>query len=385
MGVKNFMLWAFLCTTTVNAVRFDITNREGGPVWVGIQGNPGHEHLRNGGFVLNQGQTTSVNAPDNWAGRFWPRTWCDPNSKHCMTGDCGNRVECAGAGGVPPATLLEIKLKGDAGLDYYDISLVDGFNIRAFIEPVGGRGDGGRYNCKRAGCLADVNSQCPNDLRINHQGQTIACQSACNRFNNDHYCCRGQYNSPSACDSRRWPVNYPGYSKGKCPAAYSYAQRRFIHKAGQAAAWGPGSRRGPYFGHKENINMKMKQKSINKWPLKKGPLSLTSMPFIVYEAASKCLIFSSEYFQFHFDGIEIEAATLVDDATYKEDFSRTRKRKVFFDETKENEVHLSGKEKFKVEAHYVIYDSIIQDLERQIKSYQTVNERFKCFLAISMT
>ncbi|XP_030758258.1 pathogenesis-related protein 5-like [Sitophilus oryzae] len=178
MGVKNFMLWAFLCTTMVNAVRFDITNREGGPVWVGIQGNPGHEHLRNGGFVLNQGQTTSVNAPDNWAGRFWPRTWCDPNSKHCMTGDCGNRVECAGAGGVPPATLLEIKLKGDAGLDYYDISHLPPF-FNFFI---------------------------------------------------------GQYNSPSACDSRRWPVNYPGYFKGKCPAAYSYAQRRFKHTAHLCAA-----------------------------------------------------------------------------------------------------------------------------------------------------
>lgn len=81
------------------------------------------------------------------------------------------------------------------------------------------------------------------------------------------------------------------------------------------------------------------------------------------------------------NGIENEAATLVDDATYKEDISRTRKRKLFFDESKENEVHLSGKEKFKVEAHYVICDSIIQDLERRIKSYHTVDERFKCFFS----
>lgn len=42
-------------------VKFDITNREPGPVWVGIQGNPGHPHLNGGGFALNQGQTVRNN------------------------------------------------------------------------------------------------------------------------------------------------------------------------------------------------------------------------------------------------------------------------------------------------------------------------------------
>lgn len=115
-------------------VEFEILNKESGPVWVGIQGNPGHPHLNGGGFILDSGRTVTVSAPDNWAGRFWPRTWCDYNSKHCLTGDCGNKIECNGAGGNPPATLLEITLKGAGGLDYYDISLVDGFNIRAFVR-----------------------------------------------------------------------------------------------------------------------------------------------------------------------------------------------------------------------------------------------------------
>jgi hypothetical protein len=38
-------------------------------------------------------------------------------------------LQCNGAGGVPPATLAEITLKGDGGKDFYDISLVDGFNV----------------------------------------------------------------------------------------------------------------------------------------------------------------------------------------------------------------------------------------------------------------
>lgn len=76
----------------------------------------------------------TLHAADNWAGRFWGRTYCNISTpNHCLTGDCGNRLECAGNGGVPPATLVEITLRGWNGLDYYDISLVDGFNTKASV------------------------------------------------------------------------------------------------------------------------------------------------------------------------------------------------------------------------------------------------------------
>lgn len=68
----------------------------------------------------------SVFSPDNWAGRFWARTWCNGGSNHCDTGDCGNSYECHGKGGTPPITLAEFTLKGHGGKDFYDISLVDG-------------------------------------------------------------------------------------------------------------------------------------------------------------------------------------------------------------------------------------------------------------------
>ena len=38
-------------------------------------------------------------------------------------------MRCNGAGGVPPVTLAEITLNGAGGLDFYDVSLVDGFNV----------------------------------------------------------------------------------------------------------------------------------------------------------------------------------------------------------------------------------------------------------------
>ncbi|KAJ8935268.1 hypothetical protein NQ314_012910, partial [Rhamnusium bicolor] len=206
----------------VRAVDFQIRNN-GPTVWAGIQGNPGHPHLRNGGFVLNHGQTVSINAPDNWAGRFWARTGCDANTKHCLTGDCGNKLECNGAGGTPPATLAEITLKGSSGLDFYDISLVDGFNVRVSIEPQGGQGDGGQYSCKRAACGSQINSNCPGELQKKHGNTVIACNSACNAFHTDQYCCAGAHNKPETCRSSDWPKNYPAFFKRECPDAYSYA------------------------------------------------------------------------------------------------------------------------------------------------------------------
>lgn len=36
---------------------FEITNREGGPIWVGIQSNDGKPPLERGGFALQVGQS----------------------------------------------------------------------------------------------------------------------------------------------------------------------------------------------------------------------------------------------------------------------------------------------------------------------------------------
>lgn len=37
----------------VQAVDFQIINKESGPIWVGIQGNSGKPALENGGFILD--------------------------------------------------------------------------------------------------------------------------------------------------------------------------------------------------------------------------------------------------------------------------------------------------------------------------------------------
>ena len=58
---------------------------------------------------------------------------------------------------------------------------------------------------------------------------------------------------------------------------------------------------------------------------------------------------------------------------------RIRKRKVFADETRDNETELRGRENFKINVFYVVCDSLVQDLRRRLESYSEVESTFKCF------
>ncbi|PSN38882.1 hypothetical protein C0J52_18971 [Blattella germanica] len=188
---------------------FIFVNNRGSTVWIGTLGNSGKPAPNNGGFQLDAGQQITVTTDDSWAGRFWPRTGCsfDGNGNgHCETGDCGNKLQCAGAGGQPPATLAEFTLNGDQGQDFYD------------IQPVNNAHGGGDRRCGVAGCSKNLNPGCPNELRVNN-----GCKSSCYAFNTDQYCCRGQYGTVETCDTSRWPVNSASYFKSNCPDAYSYA------------------------------------------------------------------------------------------------------------------------------------------------------------------
>eukprot|EP01018_Ginkgo_biloba_P040505 Gb_26341 [translate_table: standard] len=87
--------------------------------------------------------------------------------RKCTTGDCGKVLKCNNAGGVPPVTLAEFTL-GEAK-DFYDVSLVDGYNVPLKISAVGGSGD-----CRTAGCTSDLNTKCPSELSVSSNGQIIA-------------------------------------------------------------------------------------------------------------------------------------------------------------------------------------------------------------------
>ncbi|XP_051139313.1 pathogenesis-related thaumatin-like protein 3.5 [Andrographis paniculata] len=204
-----------------SSATFTVVNKCEFTVWPGISSNAGIAPLPTTGFSLQSGETKIINAPSSWGGRFWGRTHCSEDSSgkfSCVTGDCGSgKLECAGGGAAPPATLAEFTLNGDAGKDFYDVSLVDGYNLPMLIVPKGGSG----VNCTNTGCITDLlNSGCPSDLRVtSNTGQGIACRSACDALQKDQYCCRGAYGTPDACK----PTQYSQAFKSACPHAYSYA------------------------------------------------------------------------------------------------------------------------------------------------------------------
>ncbi|KAL1533347.1 thaumatin-like protein 1b [Salvia divinorum] len=199
---------------------FTFVNKCKFTVWPGILSNAGISPLSNTGFALQTGESRIINAPSSWGGRFWGRTHCsqDPTGKFsCATGDCGSgKLECAGGGAATPVTLAEFTLDGDAGKDFYDLSLVDGFNLPMLVAPQGGAG----ANCSKAECVADLNSECPPELRVaSAGGEGVACRSACDAFRSEEYCCSGAYGTPAACK----PSQYAQTFKRACPQAYSYA------------------------------------------------------------------------------------------------------------------------------------------------------------------
>lgn len=203
---------------------FTLVNQCSYTVWPGILSGAGTSQISPTGFQLNPGQAIPVSVPAGWSGRLWGRSFCSQDSTTgkftCVTGDCGSgTVECTG-GAAPPATLAEFTLNGAGGLDFYDVSLVDGYNLPMLISPQGGTGAG---NCSATGCVVDLNEPCPAELKLMNTGgsggECVACKSACEAFGDPRYCCSGAYATPDTCK----PTDYSEFFKSSCPRAYSYA------------------------------------------------------------------------------------------------------------------------------------------------------------------
>ncbi|GLT69251.1 hypothetical protein SLA2020_414140 [Shorea laevis] len=134
----------------------------------------------------------------------------------CETANCGSgQVACNGTGAEPPASLVEINIAADRGQDFYDVSLVDGFNLPVSVATLGGTGD-----CKPSNCPANVNAVCPTELQVKgSDGSALACKSACTAFKQPQYCCTDAFNKPETCP----PSKYSKIFEDQCPLAYSYA------------------------------------------------------------------------------------------------------------------------------------------------------------------
>ncbi|KAI9083676.1 hypothetical protein K1719_034377 [Acacia pycnantha] len=212
-----FLIAVLQFISGVTSTEFTVINKCNYTVWPGISSAAGNNDnpLSTTGFVLKTGESRIISAPTSWNGRFWGRTKCTQDSTgrnfSCLTGDCGSgKLECQGRAGTLPVTLIEFSVGQTQGLDFYDVSLIDGFNVPVAVVPRGGCGA-----CKSTYCLADMISLCPSELRVmNKDGKVVACKGPCEADGSSQTC----GNNPSA------PSSYAQLFKSVCQRAYSYPQ-----------------------------------------------------------------------------------------------------------------------------------------------------------------
>jgi len=205
----------FVCLSVLFAVvfaaEFRFKNNCTYTVWGKVLGNQGTLD-----FTLNAGATHNFELKPGWSGRMWGNVGCQPDGHKCKSGD-----------GATPTTLAEWTIADkEGGMDFYDVSLVDGYNVGMNIAPIAGtfnKQGPGHYDCGVAGCNKDMLAHCPAELQVKDGDKVVCCLSACAKFKTDEYCCGGAHSTPETCKSKDWPVDYPKIFKGYCPEAYSYA------------------------------------------------------------------------------------------------------------------------------------------------------------------
>ncbi|XP_050238746.1 pathogenesis-related thaumatin-like protein 3.5 [Mercurialis annua] len=201
---------------------FTITNNCPHTIWPGTLAGSASPQLATTGFLLDPGQSLQIPTLPGWSGRIWARTGCifdESGTGSCQTGDCGGKLECNGMGATPPASLFEITLGSGDKKDFYDVSIVDGYNLPLVAAPRGVDGA-----CNATGCISDINTGCPKELQVvggdgEGGGGVVACKSACEAFGLQQYCCSGEFANPTTCR----PSFYSTIFKTACPRAYSYA------------------------------------------------------------------------------------------------------------------------------------------------------------------
>ncbi|KAI5318149.1 hypothetical protein L3X38_037857 [Prunus dulcis] len=67
----------------------------------------------------------------------WPASFGNPQLS-TIGFELASQLMCNGKTGIPPATLAEFTIAAGGGQDFYDVSLVDGFNLRMSVTPQGG-------------------------------------------------------------------------------------------------------------------------------------------------------------------------------------------------------------------------------------------------------
>ncbi len=238
----------------------------------------------NGGFEVKPGVPFDMVVPADttYGGNLgiWGRSGCTRstfNGNHvkgkeiltCDTGNCPVTIEggfdpqgvvqCGGKGGDFPATKVEIFFANAAETksnDFYDISLVDGYNLPVSIRLASGFSNKSCESSDKAWCAGkwctesgagqkDLNTLLPDELSLlaykNKSNKTVGVLSACkyvvydngtrNGAENTSYCCTGPNGTPETCHPESWPAGLQSsqFFEKYYPDAYSFAFNDVSH------------------------------------------------------------------------------------------------------------------------------------------------------------
>ncbi|KAJ7114533.1 thaumatin-like protein [Mycena crocata] len=226
--MKSFAVLSLAMVSTVAAQRtFTVYNACPFTIWPALFTSNGGRPSHPTGWVAPSFTKETFTVPNDWNGRIWGRRNCDfsrnPGPNSCLDGGCNGGLLCdVNTGtGVPPATLGEWNLKGDGNSDFYDVSLVDGYNLPMRID--------NNVGCPIPSCPVDLGPNCPADQKgpFDASGFPVGCKSAClvdalaGHPDNSPNCCSGIHDTPATCPPSG--VRNYAYFKNNCPNAYAYA------------------------------------------------------------------------------------------------------------------------------------------------------------------
>ncbi|CAE6505793.1 unnamed protein product [Rhizoctonia solani] len=243
LALRGFLLAAHI--VAASARRWTVNNDCPFTIWPAIYTSNTSAVTLSGvetGWEAAPNSSRSFVVPEGWlvcwtGGHIWGRRECDFSSGNsppdtntsmggCVSGGCPGGLYCTGLGS-PPTTHAEWTLApGDStGADYYDISIIQGFNLPVQVVP-------SAMGCGIAECAVDLNANCPDPLRGPFAPNTnntvpIGCKSACTANldgnpGNSAACCTGQFAAQGACPTSGVP--FYDYFKQACRFTYAYSQ-----------------------------------------------------------------------------------------------------------------------------------------------------------------
>ncbi|XP_062109996.1 uncharacterized protein LOC133821854 [Humulus lupulus] len=207
-SIFSFLLALLYFSNSAHTIRFYIINNCPHTVWAAAIPGGGRQLISGETWILDVNQSTK-------GARIWARTGCrfdEDGRGKCDTGDCGGVLDCQSYG-QPPNTLAEYVLTQDNKLEFFDISLVEGFNVPMEFSPtlLGAHVDYSIVAMCTTGikCVANITKECPAELRA----ATGGCHNPCTVFKTAEYCC-----TSGSCG----PTGYSRFFKERCPDANSY-------------------------------------------------------------------------------------------------------------------------------------------------------------------